>query len=155
MGLPRRSTRALGALFASIGALLVLVSAPDYLRKARSVEYAATNGRIIEFRIVQNFRRRQLFIAYDYEALGVRYRNDIVGYGVGDPYSYRGPHERGDLVPVYYDPADPSTSVLVTGVSPAYAVGILLGAAFILLGALAVLKKTSPRMESFWNGLFG
>jgi hypothetical protein len=150
-----RSTRALGALLASIGVLLVLVSAPDYLRKSRSVEYAAADGRIVEFRIVRRGKSDELIIAYEYEALGVRYRNNIVGYGVGDPYSYRGPYERGDIVPVYFDPADPATSVLSTGVSPAYAAGILLGATLILLGALTILRRTRSWMETLWNSFFG
>ncbi len=81
-------------------------------------------------------------VTYDYEIEGVSYLSNKIFLGQYSSTSYNyasdiiSKYSVGKKVTVYYDPKDPSTAILESGISLRNFIALLTGLAFIVVGIL-------------------
>lgn len=140
----------LAALF--LGTMLVVVSTAggyylllSWKRGRRSVEWPTTEGRITSSRVESDQDRHAVKIQYSFRADGKQFEGDTVTYrGIStdrktaDNYVAKNPENH--VVMVHYDPTNPPTSVLETGVdSRTYVLATMVLVILFIVG-LAVIS---------------
>jgi len=139
-----------------LGALLLAIALRQSSRGRESRHWTRALGRVLESRVdllneadEQRSRRWGFVIRYAYEARGRTRESEQVwvgsaGAGFDDEAGARAWVERypvGREVPVWFDPADPDSAVLVTG-APRGQVAVLVvaGLALVAVGIFALAR---------------
>lgn len=150
------ATRFNAIVIACLGIAVCLFAAESIRQAIRVEDFRATNGRVIESEVIRAGRSYQPRIAYHYSVEGRDYENDVV-----DPVHPRGTEAwaddaagryapGADLV-VFYNPNDPSDSVLVKSQPGGWlfteVLMFLIGLGMLLLGVIGVhvLRLKEPR----------
>jgi hypothetical protein len=169
---PRRRTLGLAERWSVVALiwLMMLISglfAPPNLRRAvlgqASTSWPSVSGKIVNSELVvggdsDDTNRYSASIRYVYEVRGARHMGDRVLFYYRWRFEGR-TNDRGSVeavvrrypvgreVPVYYDPRDPSTSVLEPGLVRVELIAGIVALGFVALGALLLLFVALGRLR--------
>ena len=140
--------------FAALGSIALYISSEGAYYGTLSGDWPTTEGKMIESRIKtrrkKGKKKRLLVIKYAYQVNGSRHINNKAQYLDNVFYSTTRKKEivsqfpAGKIIPVYYNPDNPSQSVLFPGFSTgSFFGGIALGSIFMGIGmwGLVHLRK--------------
>ena len=146
---------ALGLL--AIGATMVAVALRQSARGRETRGWTRTEGRVVESRVErvvdeseENLDRTRFVIRYAYAARGRTYESPQVWIGSsdassGDPRRWVERFPAGAVVPVWFDPRDPSQAVLVREIPGRQVRVVLLAGAVLAAVGFFVLARGGLR----------
>ncbi len=155
------STRGILLLLLLVAAILPAVALPKFLRAKQSVQWPQATGTITVSRLVQTtYHQRKTFrgeIRYTYEVAGAEYSSTRVSFrrvnaGARDGWQQLiAVYPAGKSVPVFYNPKDPSFSVLEPGLSGGtkllYQADIFFLAVFAVVFLILLHKFREPALR--------
>jgi len=131
-----------GIAVATVGAIFTFNYTRDIYFALKSKRWPKTAGRVLEadidFSSGGRYRAESARVGYAYEIRGVKYKSlriDYAGRGSGlFARRFQGQYSEGQVIEVSYDPAKPSRSVLLTGVTFGNFFRLVCGLLVVLFG---------------------
>lgn len=140
------------AIFSALGIYLATQAASNMAKATASESWQATNGTIRSsgFTVRRGRRGRQsatVNVSYSYTVGSDSYTGTTLSFekmdsfSPGDAEELLRPYSQGVNCKVFYDPGDPSKSVLIKGVRGSNSINLVLGLLFILGGIVMAVDS--------------
>ncbi|MGL1894713.1 MAG: DUF3592 domain-containing protein [Spirochaetaceae bacterium] len=95
-------------------------------------------------------------LEYIYQINGEIYKSDHFSYGIGNIKLFEQQYPERKVYPVYYDPTNPTKSVLVKGSRKhLWDAPMTIGFIFIIFGIIGLLSSKNKICKEIWDSFFG
>ena len=148
----------ISVLIIFISFFIIFLSIKDFVMKENETKnYHETICEILEFERVEQYRGgKKLILTYTFEVEGRKYFSSKFSNGVGEVNDFEKLYPLENKFKVYYNPKNPSESVLVLGGRRYFWNGaMVLGVILLIIGAIGFLSIKSNFFRSLWEDISG
>ncbi|MFA6201492.1 MAG: DUF3592 domain-containing protein [Bacteroidales bacterium] len=151
-----KNNKKIALILLIISIVLIIGTVFDYSYKLKNYSFNKTMGKVTRFEKKITYKgNRYLDFEYQYVVAGILYKNNTVGYGVGDANAYEAAFENSNEIIVYYNRENPQESVLVKGVSFVYLIPLLFSLIILIFSLVAYFSSKSERVRKIWEEMAG